>query len=108
MKKVFLIILAIFFFIGGTIPWIYYLVKGIQFAANCGDYLKLAADANNIDIAETRLSTAIEYLEKNNLTSGYTKIFVYYPKNDIGMWYKNLKIAQTQLQEISRRMVLRL
>ena len=100
MKKALMIFLAICFFIGGCIPWVYSIVQNIQFDANCGDYLRLAADANDIDTAEKRISTAIEYLEENDLTSGYTKVFVYYPQNDIGMWYENLKTAQTQLQEM--------
>lgn len=100
MKKAILIILAIVLFIVPCIPWTVSIVKGIQFDANCGDYLRLAADANSIDMAERHLSTAISYLESNNLTNGYTKIFVYYPKNDLGLWYENLKTAQAQLQEM--------
>lgn len=46
------------------------------------------------------MTTGIEYLERNHLTSGYTKIFVYKPTNDIGLWYENLKFAQMQLQEL--------
>ena len=103
MKKVFCILLAIVIGIGGYVPWVYSIVKGIQFDANCGDYLKLAADANSIDIAEKHLSTAIKYLEENDMTSGYTKIINYYPKNDFGLWYENLKTAQTQLQETQSR-----
>ena len=102
MKKALLVILAIILFIMPCTTWAYSIVKSIQFTANCGDYLKMAADANSIEIAEERLSTAITYLENNNLTSGYTKIFVYYPSNDIGMWYENLKSAQTQLQELQK------
>jgi hypothetical protein len=63
----------------------------------------MAADANSIDIAEKHLSTAITYLEDNGLTLGYTKVVFYYPKNDIGLWYENLKASQTQLQELQAR-----
>lgn len=100
MKKAILIILAIVLFIAPCVAWVCGIVKNIQFSANCGDYLKMAADANSIDIAEKHLTSAVDYLEKNNLTSGYTKIFVYYPKNDIGLWYENLKNAQTQLRDM--------
>lgn len=100
MKKFVLIFMAIVLFIVPCIPWTISIVEGVQFSANCGDYLKLAADANSIDMAEKHLTSAITYLENNNLTSGHTKIFIYYPKNDIGLWYENLKIAQTQLQEM--------
>lgn len=100
MKRAFAIIMAIIMFIVPGIPWTYSIVKGCQFDSACGGYLNLAADANSIDVAEKHLSTAIEYIEKNNLTSGYTKILVYYPENDFGLWYENLKTAQTQLQEM--------
>ena len=97
MKKALFIILAIICFASPFFSWIPSIVNGIQFSANCGNYLELSADANSIEIAEKQLTKAVDYLEENNLTSGYTKIFVYYPKNDIGMWYDNLKSAQTQL-----------
>jgi hypothetical protein len=102
MKKVTLIILVIILFVLPLIPWGYSIVKDVQFSANCGEYLKLAADANDVDMAEKHLTTAIDYLEANDLTSGHTKIFVYRPSNDIGLWYENLKVAQTQLQEMQK------
>ncbi len=100
MKKSLYIIIAIICFIVPFFSWIPSIINGIQFSANCGDYLELSADANSIEIAEKQLTKAIDYLEENNLTNGYTKIFVYYPKNDIGMWYDNLKSAQTQLRDM--------
>lgn len=100
MKKALCIIFAIVLFVLPCIFWGYSIVKGVQFSANCGDYLELAADSNNIDLAEKHLSTAISYLESHGLTHGYTKIFIYKPTNDIGLWYENLKTAQTQLQEM--------
>ena len=101
--KALCIIFAIIIGIVGIIPWVNGIVKNIQFSSACGDYLKLAADANSIDVAEKHLFTAIQYIEKHGLTSGYTKIFVYYPKNDLGLWYENLKTAQTQLQEMQKK-----
>jgi hypothetical protein len=98
MKKALYIILAIICFASPFFSWVPSIVNGIAFSANCGDYLELSADATNIKIAEKHLTKAIEYLEENNLTSGYTKIFVYYPKNDIGLWYENLKETQTELR----------
>lgn len=100
MKKVLAIILTVILCIAPVTTWAYSIVKGVQFNANCGEYLKLAADATNIEIAEKHLSTAISYLEEHNLTSGYTKIFIYRPTNDIGMWYENLKTADDQLKSM--------
>ena len=103
MKKALFIILAVICFASPFFSWIPSIVKSVRFSSQCGDYLKLSADANSIEIAEKRLTKAIDYLEENNITSGYTKAFVYYPKNDIGEWYSNLKIAQTQLREMLER-----
>lgn len=102
MKKL-LIILCVICII---IPLIVYgvgIVKTIKFEANCISYFQCAADANSVKIAEKHLTSGINYLEQNNLTSGYTKIFVYRPTNDIGLWYENLKSAQLQLQELSKK-----
>lgn len=77
--------------------------KTIGMEAECINYLEMAADANSVDLANKHLSTAIEYLEKHDLTSGNTKIFIYRPTNDIGFWYENLKSAQTQLSELNQK-----
>ena len=79
------------------------IIKTIQMDANCISYFELAADANSIELAEKHLTTGIEYLETNNITSGSTKILINNPKNNIGIWYENLKSAQTQLQEMNKR-----
>lgn len=103
MKKAILVILAIILFIAPCFVWGHMIVKSLQFSADCTGYLKLAGDANNIDVAEKHLSTAIAYIENNGMTSGHTKIIRYYPTNDFGLWYENLKTAQTQLQEMQAR-----
>lgn len=85
------------------IPIIVYgvaIVKTWTMDANCISYLEMAADANSVDLAEKHLSSGIKYLEDNDLTHGNTKIFVYKPTLDIGLWYENLKSAQAQLQEL--------
>lgn len=100
MKKVVLIILAIIIALIPFYGWVLHIIKVCQFEAACGEYLALAADANDVNVAEKHLTTAITYLEENNLTEGYNKIFIYRPRNDIGLWYENLKTAQSQLQEL--------
>lgn len=102
MKKLFIILCVICI----IIPLIVYgvgIAKTIKFDANCINYFQLAADANSVTLAEKHLTSGINYLEQNNLTSGYTKIFVYRPTNDIGLWYENLKSAQLQLQELNKK-----
>lgn len=102
MKKLFIILCAVCI----IIPLIVYgvgITTTIKFNANCISYFRLAADANSIELAEKHLTSGINYLEQNNLTSGHTKIFIYKPTNDIGLWYENLKSAQLQLQELNKK-----
>jgi hypothetical protein len=77
-------------------------MPGLKFDQGCGNYLKLAADANNIAIAKERLDVAIAYIESNNLTSGNSGVIFTYPENDLGIWYKNLKAAQKNLTEFPK------
>lgn len=100
-SKVFCILLCI---VCAIIPCVVYgtaIIKTIQMDANCISYFEMAADANSVELAEKHLTSGIKYLEDNNLTEGNTKIFVYRPTTDLGLWYENLKSAQIQLQELN-------
>ena len=88
------------------VPLIVYgaaIVKVVQMDANCISYFEMAADANSVELAEKHLSSGIKYLEENNLTEGNTKILIYKPTTDLGLWYENLKSAQSQLQELNSK-----
>lgn len=88
------------------IPFIVYgvaIVNAISMDANCISYFEMAADANSVELAEKHLTSGIEYLEGNNLTKGNTKVLIYKPTCDLGLWYENLKSAQAQLQELSSK-----
>ena len=99
MKKFFIVFIVIMCLV--PFPnYIYSIARSVKFGANCKDYLKLSSDANSVVLAEKHLTTAINYLEENNITSGQAKFFVAYPKNDVSLWYENLKTAQSQLQEM--------
>ena len=76
------------------------IVKKAQLNQNVTGYLKHAADANTIPLALQELNKVIEYLETNNLTSGYTSILYKTPGDDIGFWYQNLKASQMELQNL--------
>lgn len=76
-------------------------MKSIGFKQNVKGLIKRAADANTIEIANDELTKVINYLEANNLTSGYTSILYQTPEEDIGFWYKNLKAAQNELQNLN-------
>lgn len=76
------------------------IVNHISFDRNCGGYLKRAADANTIELAEKNLNVAVEYLERNEMTSGYTSVVYRTPDEDVGFWYQNLKASLKELREV--------
>jgi hypothetical protein len=88
-----LILLSIFLF-GFRIS------KSVVFKQNVTGYLKRAADANTIELAEIELSRVIRYLEEQELTTGNTSIFWDTPDNEIDFWYQNLKASQKELQNL--------
>lgn len=95
MKKFLaLIILAI-----GLICPTVTIVKSIQFNQNCKGYLKQTADANSVELALDRLNKAIDYVESNNLTSGYTSIIYRTEDENIEFWYNNLLTCKQELTE---------
>ncbi len=74
--------------------------KKVTFQQNVSGLLKRAADANTIELANEELTKALDYLEANNLTSGYTSILWKTPDEDIDFWYRNLKASQEELQNL--------
>ena len=77
------------------------LYKSILFDRGAEGHLKRAADANTIHLAKQELQTTLEYLEKNNLTNGYTSILYQTPDEDVGFWYTNLKSSLSELKSLS-------
>lgn len=75
--------------------------KKVVFEQNVKGYLKRAGDANTIELANVELTKALDYLEANNLTSGYTSILWKTPDEDIDFWYRNLKASQRELQTLN-------
>lgn len=80
--------------------WGVCIIRGIEFNVNCKGYLKRAADANTVSIAKQELDMALDYLEKEGLTEGYTSVLYKTPDEDIGFWYSNLKSASKELGNI--------
>lgn len=97
MKK-FIGILLILFTLTSTMTCS---VKAVQFNQECKGYLKRASDANTVDIAKQELSKTINYLEKNNLTTGYTSVLWKTPDEDISFWYNNLKSSELELSKVN-------
>ena len=78
---------------------VYCIINSIKFDQQCSGYIKQAADANTVELALDRLNIAIDYIEKNDLTSGYTSAVWKTEDENIGFWYDNLKACQHELQE---------
>lgn len=76
------------------------IVSSIQFNRGCEGYLKRAADANNVELAVKQLEIALEYIENNRLTTGYTSVLYQTPDEDVGFWYANLKISLDELKKV--------
>jgi len=93
----FLLILGLVMSIGWSSTLI---VRGIQFDRGAEGYLKRAADANTVELAETQLRIAIDYIEAKELTSGYTSIIYRTPDEDVGFWYTNLKTSLEELRAL--------
>lgn len=80
-----------------TVPAIC-IVKSVQFDQACGGYLKQAADANTPELALERLNKALDYIESNNLTTGYTSVLWRTEDENLEFWYTNLKATQKELE----------
>ena len=78
---------------------IWFVTLKIEFSQNCTGYLQQAADANTIELAIDRLDKAIEYVELNGWTEGYTSILWKTEDENIGFWYENLKASRIELEE---------
>jgi len=76
------------------------IVASVHFSQDCGGILKQAADASDLNLAAERLQIAIAYIEKENLTSGYTSVLYKTPDEDVGFWYKNLNSALDELKKV--------
>lgn len=72
-------------------------VKSITFDINCGDYLKRAADSNTVELAADNLKIALDYIEANGMTSGYTSVVYKSPDEDVAFWYTNIKESYEEL-----------
>ena len=98
MKKVVSVLATI-----TTIAWvaatIWFIYLRIEFNQNCKGYLKQAANANTIELAIDRLDKAIEYVELQDWTDGYTSILWKTEDENVGFWYKNIKASRIELEK---------
>ena len=73
-------------------------VKDIQFNQDCAGYLKQTADANTAEIALQRITLALDYIERNHLTEGYTSVLWNTEDENVGFWYENIKACKAELK----------
>ena len=73
------------------------IVKGVQFTQDCKGYLEQCSNANSVEMALDRLDRAVRYLERNDLTTGYTSILWKTEDENIGFWYENLQTCRQEL-----------
>ena len=98
MKKSIYLLIAILVFLASLICLVSCTVKMVQFDQKCRVYIKQAADANTPELALERLNLAIDYIEANNLTDGYTSIFIKTEDENVEFWYKNIIACQEELK----------
>ncbi len=96
-----LLVLAIFMALPLVVLTAARFYQQYMFKIECTGHLKRAADANVIRLASQEMDTAIRYLEKNEMTSGYTSVIIQTPDEDVGFWYQNLKASAEELVNIS-------
>jgi hypothetical protein len=72
-----------------------------KFKVECGDYLKAAAKAETVELAEESLKKAVTYMEKNGLTEGYTSVFWKTSNEDVGFWYTNISSRLQELKSLT-------
>lgn len=76
-------------------------VKSISFRQECSGHLRRASNANTVEIAAKELERAVDYIEHNNLTTGYTSVLWRTPDEDIGYWSENIKASLQELRSIA-------
>lgn len=73
---------------------------GVQYDTRIDDYISQAATSPTPVIAVDKLNMAIAEAERRGLTSGNTGVFLTYPTNDVGFWYKRLVDSRDVLQQL--------
>ena len=84
-------------FIASIAIFVMILVKSIILDINCVDYQKRAADSNTVELAADNLKIALDYIEANGMTSGYTSVVYKSPDEDVAFWYTNIKESYEEL-----------
>ena len=77
------------------------IVKSVNLTQNCTGYLERASNANSVETAIKELNRAIDYLDENDITSGYTSVLWRTPDDDIDYWYQNIVSSRDELLKVT-------
>lgn len=91
-------IISILLIVCGLITPVVSVVNSIQFGQDCSGFLKQAADANTAAMALERIDKALEYIERNHLTDGYTSVLWTTEDENVAFWYENIKACRAELE----------
>jgi hypothetical protein len=94
-------LLALVLVVPFTLWGIFSLTNHFSYQKNCGGRLKLAADANTVELAKQELRKAVIWLEETGKTEGNSSFIIDVPANDVGFWYKNLKSSLEELEKVT-------
>lgn len=88
----------------------YHITAGIQFDRECRGYLKRAADANSLEMADRELGRALGYLRMRGIDTeagrnlgtfpDYTSIFYTSPDEQLSFFYDNLVASQNDVRSV--------
>jgi len=76
------------------------MVASVHFTQHCGGYLERAGHANTVELAAQELTRAVQYMEANDLRTGYTSVLWRTPDEDIGFWYTNVTASLAELRAV--------
>jgi len=82
------------------------LVNSITYDREVGGHLKLAADANNVDLAARKLALAIEGMDARGICKKggddcFTSILYRTPDEDVGYWRENIVSTLADLEAMT-------
>lgn len=100
MRKIMLIIALLLTFYTITII-IIDIVLIWRFKIHCEHFLKLAADAPTVELADKYLEKVVSYILKRNLTQGNTAYFIKTPENDLSLWSRQIFEAANLVRELT-------
>lgn len=75
--------------------------KNIAFDQNVRGYLKRATTSSTVPLAIENLNIALRFIEKKDMTHGYTSVLWNTPDEDVAFWYRNLKASENELRSLS-------